>query len=249
MLITSKIKDFYDSAAVYGIDKKLVFNRHQTRLELKRYIFPDSFRYGWKGKAFSTIQELTHESICKKAIELGFPPEALERDAVEFKIRYLGFCGKIYFITEVIDRRFKTDGNVSVTIFDEISLSQLKEFVRQSRSYNYWFGTNESNYMNKLDEIFNVNFYQENSAAYFILNRSMISIHPSLKELGFGKIMSAPEIFQEISMFLGEQITNVRDTIETDDQILLQNHGYDKMSFRKEGPPTRKKNQKRFKNK
>jgi len=64
---------------------------------------------------------------------------------------------------------------------------------------------------------------------------SQLRINPTgLKQLGFAKALDPYMAFQELSMWIGGVLGGVSPEIVriTDDKVLIENHGYDKHSFR-----------------
>lgn len=65
------------------------------------------------------------------------------------------------------------------------------------------------------------------------VNNHMVYINPNLRKLNFQTIMDPYAAYQEISMFLGNNLAQQIDPIpKTTDELRAHAHGYDKWSFR-----------------
>ena len=71
--------------------------------------------------------------------------------------------------------------------------------------------------------------------------RVRVTLNPRLYELGFPKMLSVPDAFQRLEMYLFNELAEQKDPpVAIGDDIRLAAHGFDSHSFRKEKSPKRK---------
>lgn len=127
-----------------------------------------------------------------------------------------------------IFRKFKQD-TIPKTIEKVIQRYELHERLDLQKY---------TTYLNKLDL-----FKKYNTPTLLIsssqeIRKHTLTINPCLKELNFFNILEGNLAYQEIEMFLGNELLPQDDAEQiTDNLILAANHGFNKASFRK--PPSK----------
>lgn len=69
--------------------------------------------------------------------------------------------------------------------------------------------------------------------APMIEDGAQVVLNPKLADFEFYKVMPAPQAYQEIEMFLGNIAAPDKCPVELSEKDRIQQHGFDKMSFRK----------------
>ena len=231
MRIISKFKDYYDSCMKQGMDRSLVYVRKREEIGLDK------------------VSDSLNEKKYKK-MESGYLyyRRNMKSDHPFFDVRQgaIAFCGKIYPYLSCKDQFF-----YSLESFE-------KHFEEFKKRY--------PNRIHSAKEYFKKNPVSENEAIFLELSVPVFTIHqeetwisksrrydrtwtliknPLLKDYQFYKIFDTFTTYQEIQMFLGNQLceTQEADVPVGDDVDLAKSKGYDKWSFRKES--TNRKGEKR----
>lgn len=230
MRIISKFKDYYDSAASFGVDFECVFERVSKTLPFKfdRNQYTKSPKYPFPVLSFHDPRSYHSPTL--------YP-------------QVLGFCGKLIPFIEV-----RKVGEPSRFIYSEAEFLEEKEsnwaisesswsFKDNSFSVNSIAGVKKFfSYDFKELEIFFTKYhtpifiYRTQKDRYS--NDLEIELNPKLAEIDFYRIKDAPTTFQEIFMFLSGVLGKVeKDTVNISDQDKIKQHGFDKWSFRKPPQP------------
>lgn len=219
MKIISKFKDYYDGVASYGIDKSKIFIRNT---ELIDHDFSKDFRYKYNSK---------------------------------FDI--IGFCGKLYpFISYIPfnqdcfnDMLSNRDIKKRVLYNDIIKydlIEEKKEDYLYNTNYFYKKKKREKKNINKLINF--INDYTNNKELLdlfikyktpifwygFSSRNGNILINPPLKKLGFQTMIDPVTAFQQIEMFLGNELaTEYQGNVPVgNDEVVGNSKGFDRYSFR-----------------
>lgn len=229
MRIISKFKDYYDSASSYGIDMECVYVREEKntvlpQVQVRKANLPQ-FRggnqlvmaiIGFCGKLYPVIQHETREHI-------QTPPF--------FKVKYHNF-----YSIEEMKTQLPTD------VLNQIN-NKGGIYHRQNS------GTYYSDNWLSIEDFFNNSFnellpyfvsehcptfvYREETDNYSSYNLE-ITTNISLKNFQFFKVKEPVVAFQEIHMYLSGVLGNKeKETINVTDKVRIQQHGFDKYSFRK----------------
>lgn len=212
MRIISKFKDYYDCGLSYGMDEHTKYIRETKIIEY----------FGGLNQWGNNYKELSSE----------------------FDI--IGFCGKLYpfirfhmYKNEFGDYNSKTD-----TYFGEsaknnhiIKCWDNSEIIPFSKEQKWLF----NRHINEYEELENnsklKSIFLEKRVPVFHINRKYtLTLNPCLKDLGFFKIKSSVEAFQEIEMYLSNILLEnkeVKVPVGSDNDI-RDSKGFDKFSFRKE---------------
>lgn len=228
MRIISKFKDYYDSASAYGIDMECPYVREEK------------------------VATFTREQAHKKNM-LQF------RGDSGLKLAVIGFCGKLYPVAQYK----YTEKQESYPFFKEkylnfYSVEELRENLPDDlvhkiseRGGLFYRGESSFFYNNNwpsLEMFFKHSFTQLQD--YFINEHCPVFIYTSednryeglmelrvnssLKNFGFFKQKDPASAFQEIYMYLAGVLGNQeKETINVSDKVRIQQHGFDKYSFRK----------------
>ena len=164
------------------------------------------------------------------------------------KLFVIGFCGKLYlgwkFIYEIKEfdpeLGYQRDVEKEDIIF---GYENAKDHLKDT----YWTKKLEDHikYVVEYDPI---NIFREINAPIFVFDSgidfrhnyinsqdSQFIINPNLKKYEFYKVVDAFTAFQEIQMFISGVLgIGEREIIEVEDKYKIDQHGYDKWSFRKE---------------
>lgn len=230
MYIVSKFRDYYDTAATYGIDKTVVYTRERKEIELPRY------RYG---------QDTGHDYI-RSAEENG--PDRVK--IIEFLV---GFCGQVYqgvrfemgdkkavvysaeqFFLEAVDFGLKVDWKAKNTSW--------------SRMY-FWRGGLNAGYIKDyfakdFTKILGGKFVEYHTPIFTVTLRGykqLLTVNDTLKDYLFAKVQDPASAFQNIYMYISGVLgAPPKPPSEPSDKLKAQIHGHDgEYSFKK--PPGGKK--------
>lgn len=238
MYIISKHKDFYDGVAgTFGIDKTIIYNREIIEVEHENR--PTIFRES--DNPFRNLGFFHLKKHNKPKYEL-------------YGHFIVGFCGKLYIgwklysennkkyypmlSTDAIITKITYNNNYIKTILDPKSWhGMLDDDIRYVLNYNPIqifrdFNTPIFVYDYDYNRTYFTSYHGNNNPKFFI--------NPLLKEYKFYRVFNAVQAFQEIQMFLGGVLGNKeKEIIEIADKYKIEQHGFDKWSFRKE-PEIRK---------
>lgn len=225
MIIKSGFKDFYDFAlsGIVEPEKNITYFR---KIEIKKT---------------NTFSHLRNCNINNFDLKEG------ERKG----IFYLLFCNKLYkgiesfFITkdsienvnyEYLEDFILTEKEIKLKNYMEsfeqpiVILKSICNVEIVSPDFNYSWKLNVKERMKQ--EEYKKNLKKVAIKDSFLLNGSNLIINDSLKLIGFNKIKTAYETYQEIEMFLNKKNNVEKEVIFNDQEKLIQ-HGFDKMSFKK----------------
>jgi len=83
-----------------------------------------------------------------------------------------------------------------------------------------------------------LNLHRELHSPIILVTDQKVESNVNLRELGFPKVMDPYTAFQEISMFIGGVLGNhEKEVTELTEKDRIQQHGFDKWSFRKMREP------------
>lgn len=232
MLILDNSKDYYDYIqGVYGVDRKIVFNRHAFNLQHEdvRFSCHDNLAYF-----------LVEVATTWYLIRVDVDPE---RDSLrgEHPFQRLSFYHKdirslSLICTKEIDEKEKLSDSVSFLLNIDNAHTVFSMFVSYMITHGrkYGFGNERIDY----DDMFRCLFEMPVSeivpkVARFGFESYFHCKNPLLKCINFGGIVPPEEIFIKIQNFLSSQIKDGVEVKLTDEQKIV-GHGFDKKtSFRK----------------
>ena len=254
MYIISKHVDYYDCIMKQGIDKSLIYYRHETHQDS---LSPYSaiYRYYQKFK-----EESVNESVRLPAIKKN------TYSSLSISTGLLGFCGRQYpvVLCQYLDTLYVTsciyhhwldklkqsklsnhEANVYKLIQDYLK-QEHKEYIWQRHAYSR-FDSKEKLILATIEKqsglkISDELFIELETPIFFIYqnyqSKTILIKNPILKTLDFQSIFNPELCFQEIAMYIGNFL-NQKDNPQqiTDSKILCVAKGFDvKTSFRK--PPS-----------
>lgn len=225
MLIVSKFRDYYDSiAGQKGIDKKIVFNRDQNSL------FLPEFHSKWSDRTQHYFPNYDSRIVRNDY-----------KGLVQYETYILGICGKLYPL--LVNTIRKKTGVYSHETYSEFiyDINIIEEYYNQyNKSHYSWRKSNWSIYKDYLTSTKVQDLFFKHNTPIFILGAKTLkeinfNINPILKDIEFFKVMDPFTIFQEIEMFISQQLCTEITSSNISDKDKIVGHGFDpKWSFRKE---------------
>ncbi len=238
MRIISKFKDYYDVVAGQGIDMTRVFLRETQELK-GTFPFPGwEDRHSWRRiSQYPKIDHAVYHSPYSRggtqSYELGYI--------------YVLFAGKLYGGLALKDKRSGPKFN-EITYYWDVDSWQAKadeiNFIgRNKLFYNKNSETEAEECLrlvaikgdevlsswaigNKISIAVACEFYSKDREDYYKIN-------PCLKDLNFQKVLDPFTAYQELEMWVGGVIGQNPEPDEVSDSVKIQQHGFDKWSFRK----------------
>lgn len=221
MLIVSKFYDYYDTAATYGVDKTIVYNRKQG-----------DFTYTYeKGSGHAQPNRWEkHQPWRLRLKNYKDLPDYIDSFII-------GFCGKfypLYVFQNGAEREFIYNKDEVLSKLKDLDLLSDYGWDRNRNllSHSYieaFFDEKKLNYLLPL--------FMEHKTPIFMLKDTrmgcLLSLSPALKDYKFGKVMPAPQCFQEIQNYISGVLgTGERDIVDISNEMQAAKKGYDKWSFR-----------------
>lgn len=221
MRIISKFKDYYDTAAAYGVDETLTYVRITTKLE---------------GESPS---------------QQGLFRDIKNNRRYYYECGKVGFCGKIYpFLTvggELSNDPPKTVW--SFEELDEYASSIEPDWKESNPNYGKrfknmsWYAA-YNHFLGGVKEKMEP-FHKYNTPIFLKMDFNYLVIDPNLSKLEFYRVVDAYQAHQQISMFLGGLLNRPEnEMVEISNENKVRKHGFDEHSFRAmkgEGPRRKRK--------
>jgi len=238
MLIVSGFRDYYDTAATFGIDKTVVYRRSKSEpeeLSLRGLMQSDAFSFKTKehGNAHYTLSFFLvgfcghmHPGARLSGRTYGHtrPLPTKHFYSAEALIAELGGMGM------AVDRKSRVSPN---NLWSR-ALGWRKGRPVQARSIEHHFAQRTWPTLDRL--------FHERKAPVFHVDmgnhgRMQVTVNPKLKDLSFQKVKDAHTAFQEIYLFISGVLgVEHRPTLEVSDEVKAAAKGHDgEYSFRK--PP------------
>lgn len=154
----------------------------------------------------------------------------------------IGFCGNFYpyihIKVEFVKNGFHYAPDQHYFFYTYESYRE-SEFWKE-RKYRYSFGKTESNYKNYFTN------WVDNDEPFITLNapifavkkwsynsrKGKVIVNPILQDYQFGKVKDAQTAFQEVQMYLTNQLVIRKDPDVVEDKYRISQRGFDKYSFR-----------------
>lgn len=209
--------DYYDCGLSMGIDPTIVLIREKSK-------------------------SIPVKSVCESL--LGFEMRLFPENSIIQRVSIV-FCGKLYRGV-LVSRNY---GDLH-TFWNADKLIEFSAEVKNGRVgiYNSWYSRSNKK-KPTLEDYFTPVEPPEAVRRYMIDNKIAILVQREsnriddgeflvnpigLKQLGFAKALDPYTAFQELSMWIGGILggTSPETVRITDDKVLIENHGYDKHSFR-----------------
>jgi hypothetical protein len=219
MRIHSHFKDYYDSALSFGIDPALHYNRDDGR----------RFYYTQDIKA-KLPQDLTNEIAHHDTDLVRAGRHWIPKGFHSYFL--IGFCGRIYPCIKI-----SKDGRVRFLYSEDALKAYEAERGSPFRKDTHKRMVNFLASSITRDDI----FIEVNAPVFILYDDSEVRGHelyldtnPFLKEIEFFRAVDAFAAFQEISMYLGNQLVKRDRPDEIADKYKISQHGFDNWSFRKQ---------------
>lgn len=252
MKIISDFKDYYDTACVYGIDPSIKYVRKSVIEDV------DMRRTGSDSYSSELAEKI------REAMQLFLDiPSSVNLSGYKFGTNdwgkvLIGFCGKLYPAVEVNGKFFYDyDSFLSAAIEyirkviepnnsrkEENFLKSIEEkFDPKYPWRNNVFSKDRWNTVKeKCNQPFHDLFIKAGCPIFSITKEVFnaqyirtITINPKLSDYNFFSVVPANEAFQNISMYLGNELATQIDPTDTiPDDVKIHKHGFDKTSFRKQ---------------
>lgn len=239
MLIIAKKseKDYYDGVVgTMGIDKTIVYKREIVEIEEDK--FPDIFNK----KKFSFGKSKDNSIITLASHSLSKDYRLIYEGYGHFVV---GFCGKLY-IGFKLYRKELDNGVIKLNTIISYDTDAIKKVIT---SRSYW-GNNVETDIDNVKKMDLIQMFRDFNAPVFVYdgdydrtffnnrwynNKQKLIINPILADYQFYKVFDSFHTFQEISMFMGGVLgKGEKDIVEVADKYKIEQHGFDKWSFRKE---------------
>jgi hypothetical protein len=162
----------------------------------------------------------------------------------------IGFCGKVYQGFKVHSSCDAIKPDLFFYDIDELIdfLKPLGYFDKTKGRFGYQYYSEKK--IRKNYENFNYSYYEKIFLEYrvpiFAFNGEGFFLNFPLDDVKFGKVKDPYTAYQEIDMFLGNQLaeSNDPDMPVGGDKIIAESKGYNKQSFRMESPGKKRKKRK-----
>lgn len=244
MRIISKFKDYYDVVAGQGVDLTRVFTRnteeHNGNFPLEGW----AEKIRWSSQPdgdFPQVRERIHR-------------EANGRYGTETHLAeyiYVLFAGKLYGGMALKDLQFGNIGKITYywdqeswdEKAEEIGLASQKSYFSRSYHSKGWKTDKE-----RIEKILSIKG-DEALSTWAIDNNISIAVacgffetrerghwfvvDANLKEINFQKVLDPFTAYQELEMWVNGVLGQNPEPLEVSDSVKIQQHGFDKWSFRK----------------
>ena len=256
MRIISKFHDYYDGVSAYGYDKADYIYKRKTQEPPEVPL------------AFLKLVEAYSRMPRYTPYYNG--TQALTGNNLFIHNYLIGFCGSIYPFYHVrvkeSEKMCQSIEEVTSFVVDHVrDINRGKQLLKIIKGDSrYWrdFFEYRKYYDKKVEETFmgfqgDELFRDINAPIFLIKNISTkhygimpsLIINPFLKDLYFAKIIDPYTAYQEIDMYLGNNLANQADPIpERTDDLIAHAHGFNDISF-KNLPTKKNKRKKKFENK
>ena len=273
MRIISDFKDYYDSAQSFGSDPNLTYVRKQESFEFESRFSPYEDRKNRMPRQLDRTLSLPLELIKRFPHVIVERIGRLEANELEIPItvKLIGFCGTLYPAIEIDGTTFYStrqavDGLADSYLIrhgtDQKAVGTALGRKVNPRRGRYWcpeplthgtWGAAVADVLNKrFEDIFVELAIPAFKVEYIALNKCMsidkirCTLNPFLKADEFQKVRGPADAFQEISMYLGNQLARQPDPISRiSDEVLRDEKGFDKWSFRRHKEEDKKYRKKR----
>lgn len=247
MRIISKFKDYYDTAVGYDSDKSLVYNRiteercREYQVSHKQFI----------ESPLTKDDELVLEQVYK-VVEKSCDFVARNYDS-------FAFCGKLYvgyiiYGTFVIDpdsylRVLEREKKAAEALDKVLKIKKEISFFiehRKSKKLKQWYSVR--NNVSRIEwgsgaGVYDIpdDIFRHFRSPVIFKSREGVTINPHLRPYSFASIVDPYAAYQEISMFLGNNLADQRDPeVDITDEVRAESKGFDSWSFRKHKEDSKK---------
>jgi hypothetical protein len=249
MRIVSKFRDYYDSAQGYGADPKLAYIRETKELTLKEPYW--SQRMGPDDRKLNAAMNWFRDKL---------PPSYTYYDR-----GVVGFCGKAYPFYRAVrytDEPMTVTAKKTLYSFDAIihylettptfRPAEVREQIAQLKSTKYHRYSGNLNaahwkvYQEKFNPVLPDDVFRQFNAPVVAFwenvgGTPMLVINPILREYDFASQVDPYRAFQELSMYVGNNLVTQKDpNPPIPDDLKAQSKGFDEWSFRRHKTESKK---------
>lgn len=213
MLIVNKdFHDYYDTAMVHGVDKSIVYDRKKIDIKAPKY---------WDRNS----------------------PFGTEAGSFKFHPHLIGFCGQFYPCVEIentdLEKSFRD------VVFRPEQLMDFYEEHEIKSKKRYFWGRNSLDSESGVKGFFGYNweplsdlFREHHTPILLFTSKRFIErrlvVNPRLSDWKFARVFPPNEAFQKVEQYLSGVLGNIeKDTDQVDDQIKLQQKGFNRWTFKK----------------
>lgn len=264
MKIISKFHDYYDIGSSMGVDESIVYVRNSEMVELSNDDLPMAQGYYSEARHVDRVDHILRDVLPNTRRSL-FGSDTREL------INFVGFCGVLYpFVyTRYYDKNGREQENFYFEASEEAAIALDR--THSLRYYSRWMKKDDykKSTLKNLETLLALRIPAEDlfhrlKTPVFILPQpdSMVErkfaggyifdrekktydpvyINPSLKELGFYRVVDPFTAYQEISMYItGVLGVNKVPPVQISDVHMRDAKGFDERSFKKEPTKKRKK--------
>jgi len=246
MRIVSNFRDYYDSALCYGADPNLLYVR--TEQVFERDLYSRDVKKYFPGDMDDILQPV-FSLLAGMPEEISIPARRLCRIQITSKI--IGFCGVLYPAMDIDGVTYYSPQSIIETLPDKLlkdvntKREKLEELINRKDTWSIWGNTNLGS---KSWEKMTIDISSRKYDDVFVGLKSPIfrfeklvgprlyrlTLNPCLKKDLFQKIKIPTDCFQEISMYVGNQLVSQEDpTANITDDVLRDEKGFNEWSFRK----------------
>ena len=239
MRVISDFHDYYDSAQQYGQDQSIIYQRKnlqycynktiQTefeKIEVAPYVLINTYKKVYQ-KNDDAYFLSSHWCGCVSSKETGLHNYHHDR---------LVFCGKVYNYVIFDGRTFCYNVESVKEYFEKNKIDMQKEEYKHSKITK--FNAIERALLQKttIDEV----FFVENKFICVDFCNNQITVNPNLSKMQFYKVFDSFQCFQELDTYICGKLSYPQNVmVEIEDKYRIEQHGFDKHSFRK--MPTKKR--------
>lgn len=230
MLIVSKFRDYYDSVSSFGIDKSVVYNRHDSYIEMKRHPFcKNEIISGKYGRPSSLILSIFSYDLRSSRWQ----------DRLQLNPYHIFFCGKLYTVYVKIDnydgisrREIIYKEEDLFKVFEDKKIKLYKNEIKKISDMYLSFNEKDCTF---------ANIDYKSPCLMYDFDREKLLINPCLSEFEFYRVVDSASAFQSIQSFIsGVMGIEEKPMIEIKEKDKIVSKGFNKWSFRNPDPPKRK---------
>jgi len=223
MKIISKYKDYYDSIVnSVGIDSKIIFERNETNGEI---ILNNLYT------------PLNIDESNKK----------INNETITYHFKFVGYCGIIYPVLQIKKSYYQSYNNTEEFIYDVEKIKEIYLFLYNQKDKYIASQHNWDKYISQINnkdllkifidkKVISFIIYKQGLTSWTIGSKTLCSIKYNniLKEIEFFKCKDAFTAFNEISIFVAEQLNTEISEFNMSDKQLVISKGFDPVyGFRK----------------
>lgn len=142
----------------------------------------------------------------------------------------MGFCGELYI--GLVYNDTTTQGKVQTFWSLDEYLKKCKPDKGDLDAIKNTFRFKPKENLKQFFDMYQTPCFMLESRFYY--GKTYLTINPCLKDYGFAKVVDPWTAYQEVQMFVGNNLVNDKDKqVKLSDKTLQGKHGFDKMSFKK----------------